>query len=364
MPARTSRILLFGYFDRGNLGDDAMHEGLRTFARSELPLTSVQSIPLPSLDRRSVRRLPALLRALRSADAVVLAGGSHFHDRYGRRSMRILISFLILFAAAKSAGARVGYAAIGFGPLESPASRRIARLLIRMADAVMVRDERSRDAVTGLDARARPLVGFDAAALLERPPPAERASNVLGVALLPYYSTYHGDPARDDVLADRIAQALAQAGRGSDLRVCVLVFSHHGWFTDHAISARLVAALDESVGTEVVVCTRPADVIERMSRMTGVVAMRYHAALLSYLTDTPLLIVDCDAKSRGLAQDAGYPEKAVLGMEEVLDPAVLSHRLSAMLTAGAEFAPAVRPNDASARAREGLRAFAEAIHAA
>jgi len=137
---RGCRILLIGYFGRGNVGDDAMWQALRTYLAGELPSARVRSLPLPAMGRSSGREALHFLRTMRWADTIVLAGGSHFHDRYGTRSLRILLTFIVLFGCARALGARVCYAGVGIGPFRGRLPRVAMRALVRVADGILVRD--------------------------------------------------------------------------------------------------------------------------------------------------------------------------------------------------------------------------------
>jgi polysaccharide pyruvyl transferase WcaK-like protein len=162
------RVLLVGYFSRGNLGDDAMHQGLCGFLMQEVSNAAILSHPLPSWKPTAIHEVRTLLHQLRWADVVILAGGTHFHDSYGRRSIRILITHWLLFRIARLFGASVGYAGVGIGPLYTLAGRWLTRRIVNTSSVTLVRDHSS--AVTLANLRVSPLVitGFDSACLLKR----------------------------------------------------------------------------------------------------------------------------------------------------------------------------------------------------
>ena len=305
-PSLPRRILLLGYFDRGNTGDDLMRDALLAalppFWSSD---ATIEARRLPPFSRGRLLEALQLLPMLWCADFVLLAGGSHFHDRFGWRSARILALLLGLFALARLGGARVGFAGVGVGPVGGRTARPLVRQLLRLTDALLVRDPRS-------------------ARLARRLLPGCAIS--LRVVLLPLFDP-PGEPWRSDrVLSKRLAAVLVE--RGVSAQVC------------------------ESSVEQVREATAACDVV---------LATRYHAALFAYVSGSPTVVVAYDTKCTALADQLGLPASARLRPEDLLDAALVEARLRALLTKPGGFEASLPIEEARDRAEAGVRAFVDAL---
>ena len=341
LPRRT---LLVGYFDRGNVGDDLMRDALLEGLPPLLPPdTAIEARRLPALSRggllEAVRLVPALLRA----DLVLLAGGSHFHDRFGWRSVRILALLLGLFALARLGGARVGFAGVGIGPLGRRASRALVRQLLRLANAVLVRDPRSARIAHRLAPGCSVVEGLDLALLLpphEAPQKPHGDVATLGISVIPYFKEFEEDEQRDTRVIETLADAICAIDSELALRVHVLPL-----FDPPTGPSRSDRGLSELLGTllrdhgiETEVCPSGVDQVRgAVAACEAVMATRYHAALLAYVSTRPMMMVTYDAKCLGLADQIGLPSTARLPPHELLDRELLGARLRALRATPTDF---------------------------
>lgn len=174
---RPLRVLVGGYAGCGNLGDDAILQGLIARLRTERPdirLSALTGSPardarrfgIPCHDRRW---LPSIFGAMLRADGFLLGGGSLLQDQTGRRS---LAYYLLLVRLARLAHRRTGTLAIGIGPLLSPASERAVLRVLRSCETVTLRDPDSLRWLTlrGSDRSGLSLVPDPAVFLPPAPP--------------------------------------------------------------------------------------------------------------------------------------------------------------------------------------------------
>ena len=144
------RTVVVGNFWGRNFGDDLMLLGLFTQIPSDelvvlcqndaerLRETGVLAEPL------SIRRY---LRAARSANHVVIPGGTHLQfeaEKQPGAQYRLLTSWLALAIAARMRNARMEMKSIGVGPLESTFSRLLARWTCRLCASITLRDATSQ----------------------------------------------------------------------------------------------------------------------------------------------------------------------------------------------------------------------------
>jgi polysaccharide pyruvyl transferase WcaK-like protein len=318
-PARS--LLLVGYFGRGNLGDDAMRDGLAKFLAREIPTVKTRWQPLPAWRLASLPEVLALLRNLYWSDAVVLAGGTHFHDGYGRRSLRILATHWIVFSVARLLGANVGYAGVGIGPLTTAAGRWLTRRIATAASVILLRDDPSMAEITQLNSRAQLIRGFDSASLLSAPRAAHRKTDRhVGISLIPYFTVFDGDPQKDRIAVLSCADALADIGTQNSLTTDIFAFNTQGLISDLPISKELAKSLEGRLPVSLQVCDNPDSTLRRLANLTGLIATRYHAALLGYLVGLPMIVVSYEDKCSALAQEIGLPAHAVIKPDDLLQP--------------------------------------------
>ncbi len=132
-------ILVVGFFGEGNLGDEAILEGLAASLPAGCPLAVTAGsqplgAPAARLPRRGMSAWPAFLRAVREARHVVLTGGI-LQDW----SFDGVVFYALRMLAASLAGRPPGLWGTGLGPLRHHAARAIAARVLRRAGPVWVR---------------------------------------------------------------------------------------------------------------------------------------------------------------------------------------------------------------------------------
>jgi polysaccharide pyruvyl transferase WcaK-like protein len=98
-----------------------------------------------------------------------------------------------------------------------------------------------------------------------------------------------------------------------------------------------------------------------MASCDVLLATRYHAALLGYVTARPMIVVPYDAKCVALADQLGLAPSARLSPQELLDTALVEARLRALLRSPGDFEATLLLEDARARAEAALRTFVSAL---
>ncbi len=179
--ARSRRVVIGGYAGCGNLGDDAILQGiLLGLRRGGVPVSSVTVLSgQPRRDERRFgvrcvgRKNPfAVLSALLRADIFVSGGGTLLQNRTGKRS---LFYYLALLRLARFSGCKTVLFG-GVGEISGSISRKAAKNELENCTALLLRDETSALLVRALGVQnPRLSVGADAAFLLPDPPPLRSA---------------------------------------------------------------------------------------------------------------------------------------------------------------------------------------------
>jgi polysaccharide pyruvyl transferase WcaK-like protein len=335
----VSSVLLAGAFGQRNPGDDALLDafvrelpGWSCVATSREPARTSARHAVAAVQSRAPRQVAG---ALRRADALVLAGGTVFktlpHDG-ARHPHALLRNAVALAAAARLLGRRVALVGVGAGRLGDPGARRLARLLVRCADLLVLRDEESAETLADAGAPTPFRVGADAAwPLVGAPPslpPAGRRDGAIVVAV-----GRHGGEA---ALAGRLAEAVAAvaptasaapapapvgapgplggaAATSPLVRVQPWQVGDGGedavWLDDESHAYLLATALRRrSLPVEVV--PPPATLLDARDLVAGarlVVATRFHATVAAAAAGVPFLAVAHEQKLAGLARRLGQP---------------------------------------------------------
>jgi polysaccharide pyruvyl transferase WcaK-like protein len=315
----SRKVVLTGYFNRGNLGDDAMLEGFSSYLSCRLK-QDIALAPMPPSSE--IAAMPAFLAKLRSADWAVLAGGTHFHDYYGFKSWRLLAQMAALFGVVRSSGTKVGFSGIGIGPLRSQIGRMLTRQLLTLSDSTTVRDASSLRVAEAL----RPgnaAAGFDLSLLSSPFPHASEAfarPGRLGISLVAYHAMYGLDSRRDDRMLDTLADVIAeQASRGTIAGVDIFPFSRAGTYTDVPISIAMARKLSGVLDVDVVGCESLAAVRERMSGLQAFIGARFHSILLAYQAGLPVVPIIYHEKCASLVDELGLNKDSALLPPDFLD---------------------------------------------
>lgn len=295
--AAARRVLVIGGYGCGNTGDEAilsvLLRDLRREERREVRVVSAdprQTTGMHSVD--AVAAAPASLAgALRWCDALVIGGGGIFSGYMGTRSMALPA----LALAAEAAGRTVVFRALGaYDSTPRPVARALVAAMQR-ARFVSVRDEASVDALRrwGLDR-----------AIVREPDPALRLARRPYNGLLPDGAVGLAfRRVRDPLTQHRIEaefvrtlNALVEAGR---VPVLLPFCAHPSAEVEedlaYAQTLRRHAAHPDAI------CIagdarHPGELLDAVSRLDAIVAMRFHAIVFAHVARTPVLALPYDDK--------------------------------------------------------------------
>jgi len=139
---REPKILIGGYYGRGNIGDERVLSALCRGLKRNIPDCRIRVIKGNGNDRGEVGRTDPveIIKALSWSDVYVSGGGSLFQNFTSTRS---LIYYCALIRLAKMMNNKVAVFANGIGPLKGKLAEKLAADALTRADYVSVRDMES-----------------------------------------------------------------------------------------------------------------------------------------------------------------------------------------------------------------------------
>ncbi len=320
MP-RGTRVLVFGGYGCRNLGDEAILSVLLA------DLRSIGAVPtVVTADRNETNRLHAaetvaaapapILRAMLSADAVLIGGGGIFSSYMGARS-----KFLPIVAmAAKLARKTVMFRALGAYETTPRAVAEALRLAMDRADFVSVRDEATVADLRKFGLRRTPLLEDDPALRLEIVPYAgERAPRQVGLAVRRLRTPQLQARLRTQII--ELTNRLIASGRTP----LFLPFSAHpseACEQDDRYSHEIIAACARPAACRVADPNiSPGEMLGLVSTLDALVAMRFHAMVFGAISAVPMAALAYDAKCSSFLAQRGLPalELAHVTADEIIE---------------------------------------------
>ena len=296
------KVLVAGYYGCGNLGDDAL---LQAFYQG-LAGTNIQVVAMAGNPERlqravGVRAIPRremqyFKKEMESSSALVFAGGGILQDVTSYFSLRYYAG---LIQQAKKMKKPVMMLAQGVGPVTSMLGKSAATAALRQVDLLTVRDSMSAGAARALGYRGHIEVTADLAWLLQ---PAESSATEFAVGSMKAVAVsvrpWKGEKGLAKVFGE-FAQMLFRNGF-----VPVLLEMDHEM--DRALLDE-IANLHGGRCPDIRNLHTPSEMMARIARTHGVVAMRLHAGIFAAKSGIAPLMVAYDPKVTAMAEQVGLP---------------------------------------------------------
>jgi len=196
------RIVLSGYYGFGNIGDEAVMEGVRATlneAGVDAGITVLSADPErtmrehPGVESVHRYKLAPVIRAIMQADLVISGGGSLFQDATSARSTYY---YLFVLRLAQVLRRRTMAYAQGVGPLNREKVRVAVAKTLNRTDVISVRDEGSKALLESIGVKREVVVAADPSFVVE--PDLKKADTIItqaglggqkiiGVSLRPWH---------------------------------------------------------------------------------------------------------------------------------------------------------------------------------
>lgn len=339
LPKKPScRVAIGGYFGCGNLGDDAILQGILHELKRTHPhvgVTVLSGSPQKERQGLRVKSVPrknpiALSAAMLRSDLFLLGGGSLLQNRTGNLS---LFYYLGLLQLSHLLGRPSALYACGIGPLLGDrAKHRVTKTLFTTRN-VNLRDEESWRLLREMQLSKTLLtVGADAALLL--PPPEPFRTLFLKHA----FSLPSGKPilgiilrAPNKALQPKfgiLLAALQAFCRKHQARPLFLVFDRK---RDYAVVQKILSA-NPDLQAKCAIPQSPSDALSLLSLCRVTLSMRLHGAILSAHVGTPCVAVSADECDTKIPAFASLVKQPLLSLNTLDASAVEASLASAMAT--------------------------------
>lgn len=328
--------LVWGYYGFNNLGDDLMLEVIASRIKEHDPraVVSVRCLEAPNargiepfpVERMLAGRSPLMLvpymlhiiQKLGQIDALVIGGGTLFLDK-GRHNASMLVLALIC-RAARLLGKRIVIIGAGIDTLALAVNRTYLTWILSACRSACFRDDHSYEIARSLGTRT-PIhrsadILFDPSFVrrFDTSFPGER--NTIVLSFSDHFRTWRS-PDRRAQLASRIQSllvAILERFPGKKIVLCAFQQRYGEQDLEYLHSILSDFLRDHPASSERIELRIPCsdmDIQELFSSAAFVIAMRFHALVLSALFGRPFLGIDIETKIAEVCKDFSMPSVTI-----------------------------------------------------
>lgn len=327
MNGGKKRALIAGYYGFGNLGDEAILDGILADLR-EIDSSIEISVLSGDRDRTAERHgvqahswkdLESIFTGLCEIDLLIVGGGGLFHDyweinldSYLTSSHGGLTYYAGLIHMAHFLSVPSMILSVGVGPLQSRHGQELTRIAFQMADFASVRDEHSREVLDGLGVNTDEIAVCADPSIHLKPTPeeevrrtlagilGEQPGKILGVSLR--YWDFDADP--EEWVAEVAGALDALVDEALFDGILMLPFQTNTttpYENDTALLLSVAKRMRHRGAVELVEqIISPNEMLAIIGQCTAMLAMRYHAVLFAMMQGVPTIGLAYDRKVEAL----------------------------------------------------------------
>lgn len=288
------KVAISGYYGFKNFGDEAILTVLInhlkqlkdidiTVFSSDIDYTS-STYSVNSVKRFDIKNV---IKTIQNSDVLISGGGSLLQDV---TSLKSVVYYSLIIALGLLFNKKVIIFAQGIGPLNKKLSQLIVRNLLKNCTLVTVRDEKSLALLNNWNIHAN-LVCDPIYSLNVTP---ETDNGAIGVQLREFKTMNYN-------LLHKLALFIAR--KFSDKKVEIFSLQES---QDLELSKRfehILKTLNPELKTEIIT----DDIINRISKLSYLIAMRFHAILVALKCGIKTCAINYDVKVEKLANEAAIP---------------------------------------------------------
>jgi len=292
---RKKRILVSGYIGFSNFGDEAVFAALSSYLKSkDADVTAFSSNPKETTRMHGVKSLKYnnpldILKGILDCDILFSGGGSLLQNTTSSLSLFYYLAIIFLTLLT---GKKVVIFAQGIGPIKGGFSEFLAKIAIKAAKIVTVRDTESQFILKKWKINSTlvcdPVWGIKL--------PEYKPQGYVGIQLRPYEHM-------DKYFMERLARGVGLYF--DDRKVQIFSFQNN---QDASVCYEFQSILKKAspgIDCEVIARASIDELVEDFSKLEYLIAMRFHACLLGLHYGIKTLPVSYDKKVESLAKNIG-----------------------------------------------------------
>ena len=290
------KYVVSGYIGFDNFGDEAIARVLAQRLKDE----GAEKITMISANPNNTKMLHDVdacsrfnfIKSIDESDILIFGGGSVLQDV---TSLRSLIYYLCVICTALFFGKKVQLLAQGIGPIKSRIGKFLTKKVLRNVEKISVRDFQSQMLLKswGIDAELvnDPVFGMNIT--------PKHQTGTVGIQIRECPQIYENK----DFL-ENLAKELSQKFKEKNFEIISLQDSY-----DSDICWKFGTMLKQNGADNVMVCESLTldDVIDRISGLEYLVAMRFHANVVGIKSEVKTIAIDYDPKVRKIAEEYQLP---------------------------------------------------------
>ena len=288
------RYIVSGYIGFDNFGDEAIASSLVQKLKSEgaEKITLISSNPSKTSELYGVESCSMLnfLKPLINSDVLVSGGGSLLQDV---TSLKSLIYYLGVIYSALILGKKVEIFAQGIGPINSRIGLVLTKFALGKASKITVRDVRSKNLLKSWGIESElvkdPVLTLDL--------PQKHQTGIVGIQLRTF------DGVNENFL-NKLAKEISL--RFADKKIVILSLQD---IIDKDLCLKFANMLKQKsvYKVEVLSGLNVNEVIEKISNLEYLIAMRFHANVIGIKAGVKTLAINYDPKVKTLAEEYNLP---------------------------------------------------------
>lgn len=288
------KVAISGYYGFKNFGDEAILGVLVNHLKQlkDVDITVFSSdvdYTSKTYSVNSVKRfdLKNVIKTIRNSDVLISGGGSLLQDV---TSLKSVVYYSLIIALGLLFNKKVIIFAQGVGPLNKKLSQLIVSNLLKNCSLVTVRDEKSlallRNWGINADLVCDPIYSLDVV--------QEFNENALGVQLREFKTMNYN-------LLHKLALFIAE--KFSDKKIEIFSLQESQDLELCKNFENILKTLNPEIKTEIVT----DNIVNRISKLSYLIAMRFHAILVALKCGIKTCAINYDVKVEKLANEANIP---------------------------------------------------------
>lgn len=311
------RIAIFGSYGQGNIGDEAIADGLAKIIKQAIPTTELVlfshlgSLPnekhtayesVKPMIASGLRTLWHQLRSgewkanietLKKCNWIMIGGGGIFHDQeVGQKGFSPLFIWWLRSVLFKFLGKKVAITAVGIGPIKNSLSYWWLRGIFKRAEIITVRDEASQVLAKELTRKAVTLLPDPVWGLLPTPS-AKVSTGTLGINIRA------NNRFTTEQLVKKLIEMIDSVSKTVFFRKIDLIpFAFHHP-DDREIMNKVAATISAHTHLPTTVATESnvKDIYAKVAQCDHFIATRFHSYIFAVSADTPCSLLSYSGKT-------------------------------------------------------------------